>query len=84
MRGKRPMIRIIPFRELAECPAMRLDAEHYISRHRRWECRHGDRLRSKARLMRAWLDDEISSGDLLEAMRMWSELSSGSGVVLDG
>jgi len=82
MRGKRPTIRNIPFRELAECPAMRLDAEHYIPRHRRWECRHGDRLRSKARLVRPWLDGEISSDDLLETMRMWSELRSR--VVLDG
>ena len=25
---------------------MRLDTEHYIPRHRRWECRKGSRLRS--------------------------------------
>ena len=37
MRRGKPLVRIVPFRELAECPAMRLDAEHYIPRHRRWE-----------------------------------------------
>ncbi|RLG06344.1 hypothetical protein DRO47_02465 [Candidatus Bathyarchaeota archaeon] len=41
-------------------------------RHRRWECMYGTRLRSKASLVRAWLDGRISSEDLLEAMRMWS------------
>ena len=81
---RKPLVRIIPFRELAGCPAMRLDTEHYILRHRRWKCRHGTRLRSKARLVRAWLDGKISSEDLLEAMRMWSDLRSGSGVVLGG
>ena len=84
MRGRKPLVRIIPFREIAECPAMRLDAGHYIPRHRRWECRHGDRLRSKASLVRAWLDGEISSEDLLEAVKMWLELRSGPGVIEDG
>ena len=59
MRGRKPLIRIVPFRELAECPVTRLDAEHYIPRHRRWKCRHGTRLRSKASLVRAWFDDEV-------------------------
>ena len=82
--ARKPLIRIVQFRELAECPAMRLDAEHYIPRHRRWECKHGDRLRSKASLVRAWLDGGISSEDLLEAMEMWSELRYGSEVIEDG
>jgi len=56
--------------EVVGCPAMRLDAEHYIPRHRRWECRHGNKLRSKASLVRAWLDEKISSEDLLEATRI--------------
>ena len=77
MRGRKPLIRIVPFREIAECPALRLDAEHYIPRHRRWECMYGTRLRSKASLVRAWLDGEISSEDLLEAIRL--ELEEGGG-----
>jgi len=84
MRRGKPLVRIVPFREIAECPALRLDAEHYIPRHRRWECMHGTRLRSKASLVRAWLDGRISSEDLLEAMKMWLELRSGSGVIEDG
>ena len=74
---RKPLIRIVPFREIAECPAMRLDAEHYIPRHRRWECMYGTRLRSKASFVRAWLDGEISSEDLLEAIRL--ELEEGDG-----
>jgi len=35
-------------------------------------------------LVRAWLDGRISSEDLLEAMKMWLELRSGSGVIEDG
>ena len=74
---RKPLIRIVPFREIAECPALRLDAEHYIPRHRRWECMYGTRLRSKARLVKAWLDGKISSEDLLEAIRL--ELEEGGG-----
>jgi len=50
-------------------------------KHRRWKCRHGDRLRSKARLMRAWLDEEISSEDLLETIKMWWELRFNSRII---
>jgi len=81
---RKPLIRIVPFREIMECLALRLDAEHYIPRHRRWECMYGTRLRSKASLVRAWLDGKISSEDLLEAMKVWLELRSGSGVIEDG
>ena len=84
MKGKKPITRIVRFREIAGCLAMRLDPSHYIPRHRRWECMYGTRLRSKASLVRAWLDGEISSEDLLEAMKVWLELRSGSGVVEDG
>ena len=49
---------------------MRLNAEHYILRHRRWECRRGNRLRSRGALVKAWLDDEISSEDLLKATKV--------------
>ena len=74
---RKPLVRIVPFREIAECPALRLDAEHYIPRHRRWECMYGTKLRSKASLVRAWLDGKISSEDLLEAIRL--ELEEGDG-----
>ena len=77
MKEKKPITRIVKLPEIANCPTLRLDPKHYIPRHRRWECRHGDRLRSKASLVRAWLDGEISSEDLLETMKTWSGLGSG-------
>ena len=70
MSGRKPLVRIISSKELAECPAMRLDPSHYIPTHRRWECRHGTRLRSRGALIKAWLDGEISSEELLEAIRL--------------
>ncbi|MCD6593660.1 hypothetical protein J7L00_06225 [Candidatus Bathyarchaeota archaeon] len=70
MVEKKPIMRIVRLSEIADCPAMRLDPSHYIPRHRRWECRKGDRLRSRGAMIRAWLDGEISSEDLLEAMKM--------------
>ena len=77
MRRRKPLIRIVPFKEIMECPALRLDAEHYIPRHRRWECMYGTRLRSRGALIKAWLDGEVSSEDLLEAIRL--ELEEGGG-----
>ena len=72
---KKPITRIVRLSEIANCPAMRLDPSHYIPRHRRWECRKGDRLRSRGALVKAWLDGEITSEDLLEAIRI--ELGKG-------
>ena len=62
--------RIVRLSEIAGCPAMRFDPRHYIPRHRRWECKKGSRLRSRGALVKAWLDGEISSEDLLEAMKV--------------
>ena len=45
---KKPIIRIVRFKEIADCPALRLDPKHYILRHRKWECRKGSKLRSLA------------------------------------
>jgi len=70
MKGKNPITRIVRLSEIANCPALRLDPSHYIPKHRRWECMYGTRLRSKASLVRAWLDGKISSEDLLEAIRL--------------
>ena len=70
MSERKPLVRIIPFKELAECPAFRLDPSHYIPRHRRWECRHGTKLRSRGAMIKAWLDGEITSEELLEAIRL--------------
>ena len=70
MKEEKPIMRIIKLSEIANCPALRLDPSHYIPRHRRWECRKGGRLRSRGALVRAWLDGEISSEDLLEAMKI--------------
>jgi len=75
MKERKSLIRIIPLKEIASCPAMRLDPQHYIPRHRRWECWRADRLRSRGALVRAWLDGEISSEELLEAIRL--ELGKG-------
>jgi len=68
--GEKPITRVVRLSEIAGCPALRLDPQHYIPRHRRWECRKADRLRAKGALVRAWLDGEISSGELLEAMKV--------------
>jgi len=68
MRGM--ITRIVRFSEIVNCPSLRLDPSHYIPRHRDWECRKGDRLRSRGALVRAWLDGEISSEELLEAIRL--------------
>jgi len=70
MKEKKPITRIVRLSEIANCPSLRLDPKHYIPRHRKWERRKGSRLRSRGALVRAWLDDEISSEDLLEAMKV--------------
>jgi len=67
---ERPITRIVRLSEVKSCPTLRLDPSHYIPKHKTWECRRGDRLRSKGRLVKAWLDGEISSEDLLEAIRI--------------
>ena len=64
------IVRVVRLKEVKDCPSLRLDPSHYIPRHRRWECRKGDRLRSRGALVRAWLDGEISSEELLEAIRL--------------
>ena len=66
---KKPITRIVRFSEIASCPSFRLDPSHYIPGHKDWECRKGDRLRSRGALVKAWLDGEIGSEDLLEAMK---------------
>jgi len=57
MRGgkERRLVRIVSFPEVMKCPEFRLDPEHYIPRHRGWECRergirHGSRGRRKGRV----------------------------------
>ena len=67
---ERQITRIVRLKEVKSCPTLRLDPSHYIPRHRRWECRKGDRLRSKGAMIRAWLDGEITSEELLEAIRL--------------
>ena len=67
---EKPITRIVRLREIMDCPSLRLDPSHYIPRHREWECRKGDRLRNRGRLVRAWLDGEISSEELLEVIRL--------------
>jgi len=67
---ERPITRIVRLSEVKSCPTLRLDPSHYIPKHKEWECRKGDRLRSRGKLVRAWLNGEISSDDLLEAIRL--------------
>jgi len=81
MSEEKSIVRIVRLREVKDCPSLRLDPSHYIPRHRRWECRHGTRLRSRGALIKAWLDGEISSEKLLEAIKL--ELGKG-GRVRDG
>ena len=70
MKEKKPITKVVRLKEIADCPSLRLDPSHYIPRHRKWECRKRSRLRSRGGLVRAWLDGEISSEDLLEAMKI--------------
>jgi len=72
---KRPITRIVRLSEVKSCPSLRLDSSHYIPRHRKWECGHGTRLRSRGAMIKTWLDGEISSEELLEAIRL--ELGKG-------
>jgi len=67
MRGgkngkERGLVRIVSFSEVVRCPGFRLDPEHYIPRHRRWECgravRHGSRGRRKGVSEGGWVMDE--------------------------
>ena len=69
MKERKPLIRIIPLKEIASCQVMRLDPKHYIPRHRRRGCKKGNRLRSREALVKAWLNGEISSEELLEAVK---------------
>jgi len=62
-------VRIVPFSEAASCPTRRLDPEHYMPVHRKWECRHGTRLRTKGAVVRAWLDGEITTEQFLLAAK---------------
>jgi len=77
---EKPITRIVRLREVKSCPTLRLDPSHYIPKHKTWECKKGDRLRSRGRLVKAWLDGEISSEELLEAI----SLELGKGRVRDG
>lgn len=61
--------RSVPVEEIESCPTKRLDAEHYIPLHRIWECRHGRKLRTKGAVVEAWLDDKITTEELLLAMQ---------------
>jgi len=70
MKEKKPITRIVKLKKIADCPTLRLDPSHYIPRHRRWECRKGDRLSGRGAMVRAWLDGEITSEELLEAIRL--------------
>ena len=67
---ERLITRIVRLSEVRSCPTLRLDPSHYIPEHKTWECKKGDRLRSRGKLVKAWLDGEISSEELLEAIRL--------------
>jgi len=67
---ERQITRIVRLKEVKSCPTLRLDPSHYIPRYRKWECRKGNRIRSRGAMIKAWLDGEISSEDLLEAIRL--------------
>jgi len=62
-------IRIVSNKEIEECPALRLDAEHYIPLHKTWECEHGAKLRIKGALVTAFLLGKITSEQLKLAMQ---------------
>lgn len=61
--------RAVPISEITSCPSKRLDPEHYLPNHRIWECKHGNKLRTKGALVRAWLNDKITTDQFLLAMR---------------
>jgi len=67
---ERPITRIVRLREVKDCPTLRLDPSHYIPKHRESKCKKGDRLRNRGALVKAWLDGEISSEDLLEVRKI--------------
>jgi len=70
MSEEESIVRIVRLKEVKSYSSLRLDPSHYIPKHRRWECRKGDRLRRRGALIKAWLDGEINSQDLLEAIRI--------------
>jgi len=39
--GERGLVKIASFPGVMGCPGLRLDPEHYIPGHRRWECGEG-------------------------------------------
>jgi len=78
MSEEKSIVRIVRLKEVKSCLTLRLDPSHYIPKHREWECKKGDRLRSRGRLVKAWLNGEISSEELLEAIRI--KLGRGGGV----
>jgi len=61
--------RLVPISEIDSCPEKRLDAGHYIPVHRIWECMHGNKLRKRGNVVKAWLDGKITSEELGLAMR---------------
>jgi len=65
-----PIIRIVSFSEIAGCPALRLDPDHYIPRHRVWECRKMDKPKRRGALVEAWLNGEVGSEELSEIIRI--------------
>ena len=55
---------------VAGCPGLRPDPGHHDSGHRIWGCKGVDKSRRRGALLEAWLNGEVSSGELSEIIRM--------------
>jgi len=55
---------------VAGCPGLRPDPGHHDPGHRIWECKEADKSRRRGALLEAWLNGEVSSGELLEIIGM--------------
>ena len=60
---------------VAGCPGLRPDPGHHGLGHRIWGCKEADKSRRRGALLEAWLNGEVSSGELLKIIRM--ELEKG-------
>ena len=60
---------------VAGCPGLRPDPGHHGPGHRIWGCKEADKSRRRGALLEAWLNGDVSSGQLLEIIRM--ELEKG-------
>jgi hypothetical protein len=61
--------RAVPMSEIAGCPQLRMDPEHFIPAHRTWEHYTSGHL-TDAEVVKFWLQGRIPTSELEKAIRV--------------